>query len=249
MLDTNLLERRINYRNFRKDKYPSADKIIEIIQEALNVAPLTTEVKQFEIDIWGPEYSELKHEFMYTLVTGKEYKKSYRIKRGTYISDEDCIVKNREYYKTHPHMFNRQVEAPYLLGIREESGSRKRSQQNKFTEREQYRKESNLFHQEIAFLTYAISLAANRHEVDAAFCRCHQQKIEAKEYNDLLGKGKKPTILLGLGYYDFDEKSLFERDGDWIEHTEKGGRYNIVTRKRDGYKRNKVGVREIINWK
>ena len=248
MLDTNLLERRINYRNFRKDKYPSIGKITEIIQEALNVAPMTTEVDQFDIDIWGPEYSELKHEFMYTLVTTTEYKKSHRIKNGTYVSDEDCIAKAKEYYKTHPHKFNRQVEAPYLLGMREESGSRKRRHQNRFIDKEQYRWADNLFHEDIAILTYAIALAANRHEVDAAFCRCFNWDIETKE-NDLLRKNKKPIVFLGLGYYDFDEKSLFKRDGDWIEHTEKGGRYNVVTRERDGYKKNKVGAREIINWK
>ena len=56
MLDTKLLERRIQYRNFYKDKYPSKEKIEEIIQEAINVAPLTTEMRGLVIDIYGPEH-------------------------------------------------------------------------------------------------------------------------------------------------------------------------------------------------
>ena len=56
-------------------------------------------------------------------------------------------------------------------------------------------------------------------------------------------------LFVGMGYYNFEEKSLFKRDGDWIEHEEKGGRYNIVTRERDGYKKNKPTMDRMINWK
>ena len=82
MLNTKLLERRINYRNFYKDKYPTREKIEEIIQEAVNVSPLTSEIRDLIIDIYGPEHEEVKHDFMYTAVTTKEYKKRNQQKNG-----------------------------------------------------------------------------------------------------------------------------------------------------------------------
>ena len=238
MLDTKLLERRIQYRNFYKDKYPSKEKIEEIIQEAINVAPLTTEMRGLVIDIYGPEHKELKHDFMYTTVTSNEYKKSTQLKNGTFISDDAWIESAKEYYKTYPHKFNRQLEAPYLLALRWATGGLPFSQ--KF----------DIF-QAVGILGYALTLVANRHEIDSAFCRCYggASFLNVKENNLVKESETKPMLFIGMGYYNFDEKSLFKRDGDWIEHESKGGRYNIVTRERDGYKKNKPTMDRMINWK
>ena len=238
MLDTKLLERRIQYRNFYKDKYPSKEKIEEIIQEAINVAPLTTEMRGLVIDIYGPEHKELKHDFMYTTVTSNEYKKSTQLKNGTFISDDAWIESAKEYYKTYPHKFNRQLEAPYLLSLRW-----CRSKLPSHHEIE--------FVQSVGILGYALTLVANKHEIDSAFCRCYAGSsfLNVKENNLMIKSETKPILFVGMGYYNFEEKSLFKRDGDWIEHEEKGGRYNIVTRERDGYKKNKPTMDRMINWK
>ena len=238
MLNTKLLERRINYRNFYKDKYPTREKIEEIIQEAVNVSPLTTEIRDLIIDIYGPEHEEVKHDFMYTAVTTKEYKKRNQEKNGTFVSDDAWIESAKEHYKTHPHKFNRQLEAPYLLALRWGTGNLPFSQ--KF----------QIF-QAIGILAYALTLVANRHEIDSAFCRCYlgSSYLNVKENNLMIKSETKPILFVGMGYYNFEEKSLFKRDGDWIEHEEKGGRYNIVTRERDGYKKNKPTMDRMINWK
>tara|TARA_Y100001970_G_scaffold14296_1_gene16123 strand:- start:23 stop:739 length:717 start_codon:yes stop_codon:yes gene_type:complete len=238
MLDTKLLERRIQYRNFYKDKYPTREKIEEIIQEAVNVSPLTTEIRDLIIDIYGPEHEEVKHDFMYTAVTTKEYKKSDQLRYGTFVSDDAWIESAKEHYKTHPHKFNRQLEAPYLLALRWATGNLPFSQ--KF-----------IIFQAVGILGYALTLAANRHEIDSAFCRCYggSSFLNVKENNLVKESETKPMLFIGMGYYNFDEKSLFKRDGDWIEHEEKGGRYNIVTRERDGYKKNKPTMDRMINWK
>lgn len=236
MLDTKLLERRINYRNFYKDKYPTREKIEEIIQEAVNVSPLTTEIRDAIIDIYGPEYEEVKHDFMLTTATEKEYKKTSQQRHGTFVSDDAWIEGAKERYKTHPHKFNRQLEAPYLLVLRWATGNLPFS-------------EKFLIFQAIGILGYALTLAANRHEIDSAFCRCYSNSADVKENNLLKKSETKPMLFVGMGYYNFDEKSLFKKDGDWIEHEEKGGRYNIVTRERDGYKKNKPTMDRMINWK
>ena len=236
MIDTKLLERRINYRNFKKDKYPSAEKIEEIIQEAVNVAPLTSELRDVVIDVYGPEHAELKHQFMYTLIAEVEFKKSYQERKGNFISDDDWIKEAKEYYKTNPHKFNRQVEAPYLLALRNRYGKM------------DFNKKLITF-QSVGILGYALSLVANRHEIDSAFCRCYSRSQQVEENSLLINSETKPIMFIGMGYFDFDEKSMFIRDGDWIEHSEKGGRYNIVTRERDGYKKNKPTMDRMINWK
>ena len=241
MLDKKLLERRINYRNFYKDKYPSREKIEEIIQEAIDVSPLTNELKKIAIDIHGPEHSSLKHDLMFTTVSA-ETTESKSFQKKHYDSEEEWIENVKKFYEISPHTFNRQVEAPYLITIRESDPKKTKLYFGDPSKRWYV----DLLYQEVGILSYILALVANRHEVDAAFCRCFQK---TKENNLVNNCETKPILFIGMGYYDFDEKSLFKRDGDWIEHEHKGGRYNIVTRERDGYKKNKPTMDQIINWK
>ena len=102
MLDTNLLERRTNFRRFQQDKYPSREKIEEIVQEAINVAPCHSDVFGFRLDIWGPEHVEEKKILMYTGVCQREKTARHYLKdkRGTY---EDWTKEIVEYHKINHH--------------------------------------------------------------------------------------------------------------------------------------------------
>ena len=256
MLDTNLLERRTNFRRFQQDKYPSREKIEEIVQEAINVAPCHSDVFGFRIEIWGPEHAEEKKILMYTGVTPAKYNAKHylREKRGTY---EEWMEDMVEYHKTDPDMFNTQVQAPYFVVMIE----------NWQDEDHWWNKKNQRFrewrHMKAAgTFMYALGLVANRHELDASYVtRAMLNYLDANVGNPskiVLGFAQNgyPKMLtgIGLGYYDFTpvqgEKTYSNPDEDgWIAHKD-GGRYNIHTRKRDGeYKKFKPSAKDMISWK
>lgn len=242
MLATNLLNRRINYRNFKQDDYPTKEKIEEIVQEAINVAPMRGEIKKLSIDILGPEHSQLKKDYAYTTICEFEHKISGRKQAGTFTTDEDWIADVKKIYETEPELFNNQVKAPYLMVIYCDYVHKDDRDWDHFDYHQMY--------MNTGILLYALGLAANRNEVDTAYCKCYNKTYSGEE-NIILKyeeKDQRVLALVCMGYYDFDEKSLFTRDGDWIEHDE-GGRYNIITRERDGYKTTKPSLDQIINWK
>ena len=256
MLDTNLLERRTNFRRFQQDKYPSREKIEEIVQEAINVAPCHSDVFGFRIEIWGPEHAEEKKILMYTGVTpAKHNAKHYlREKRGTY---EEWMEDMVEYHKTDPDMFNTQVQAPYLV-VLIENWQDESDWWNK--KHQKYRDWRHI--KAAGTFMYALALVANRHELDASFVT--RQMLNSEDANvghpSNIVKGfsmngyPKILTLMGLGYYDFSpvpgEKTYTNPDEDgWITHRN-GGRYNIHTRKRDGeYKKFKPSAKDMISWK
>tara|TARA_B100000902_G_scaffold372457_1_gene399497 strand:+ start:49 stop:762 length:714 start_codon:yes stop_codon:yes gene_type:complete len=237
VLDTNLLERRINCRNFRTDKYPSKEKIQEVIQEAINVAPVKSEVFDFRLEIWGPEHTKVKEDLMWSTVT----KHPYRLGESHYPDYDTWLAETKKYYKTHPQNFNTQVQAPYLFVLVEDKSS--------WTGGQPLVVEDWRSYMNAGIWLYALALAANRHEIDTSYCICCgvsrknpiQRGYSIKKYPRILA-------MMGVGYFDFDKKSLFKRDGDWIEHVD-GGSYNIVTRKRNGYKSRKPNHDDLTVWK
>lgn len=237
MLDTNLLERRINYRNFRNDKYPSKEKIQEVIQEAINVAPVKSEIFDFRLEIWGPEHTKVKEDLMWSTVT----KDRYRQDKSRYPDYDTWLAETKKYYKTHPQNFNTQVQAPYLFALVDDKSS--------WTGGQSLVVDEWRSHMNAGIWLYALALTANRHEIDTSYCICYG----LSKKNPIL-KGHKSDghqrilALMGVGYFDFDKKSLFKRDGDWIEHID-GGLYNIVTRKRNGYKITKPNHDDLTLWR
>ena len=98
---------------------------------------------------------------------------------------------------------------------------------------------------------YALALAANRHEIDTAYCICYGDHEESPILKGYRGNNYPRVLaLMGAGYFDFNKDSLFSNeDGDdWIEHKD-GGLYNTVTRRRDGYKNSKPNYDDLIVWK
>jgi len=241
VLDTNLLERRINYRNFKFDEYPDKDKICEVVQEAINVAPVKSEAFNFKLDIWGPEHTKIKEDFMWSTVTKNPYKKG-QWDKSVHPTKEQWLRETKEYYKDNPENFNTQVQAPYLFALVEDNDSNLNAKTGPVRE---WRTHINA-----GIWLYALALAANRHEIDTAYCICygdHKKNPILKDYR--ANNYPKVLALMGAGYFDFDKKSLFKRDGDWIEHID-GGSYNTVTRKRNGvYKKYKPSAKDMISWR
>ena len=63
-MNENPLTRRINYRNFKKDVYPSRDVVTKIIQDVIIYSPFKGSMKYLDIDVWGPEHSKIKSKFV-----------------------------------------------------------------------------------------------------------------------------------------------------------------------------------------
>lgn len=243
MLDTHLLERRINYRKFKLDEYPDKDKICQVVQEAINVAPVKSEVFNFKLDIWGPEHAQIKEDLMWSTVTKNPYKRG-QWDRSIYSTKERWLRETKEYYKDNPENFNTQVQAPYLFALVEDNDSIWNPRNNK-------RIREWRTHINAGIWLYALALAANRHEIDTAYCICYGDHEESPILKGYRGNNYPRVLaLMGAGYFDFNKDSLFSNeDGDdWIEHKD-GGLYNTVTRKRNGYKIRKPNHDDLTLWR
>ena len=58
------LFRRINFRHFKQDTYPTKEKIEEILQEAINIAPVDKEFFSWRLEIHGPEWAKEKEDLV-----------------------------------------------------------------------------------------------------------------------------------------------------------------------------------------
>ena len=203
MIDTNLLHRRINYRQFKKDVIPPKETIESIIKEAISVTPFKGSFKQASIDVYGANQTELKHNLMLTSST----EQSGTLRHQNYdLTDEQWEIKIKDYYSKHPEEFNTQIEAPYLIAVVENLDYYNYSETN--SKEEIVTK--NAMHNRLAnaarhgALGYGLSLAANRHEVDACFCGCYNRKTEHrfnKLLRDYIDTNRSVLFLIGMGYY------------------------------------------------
>lgn len=250
MIDTNLLDRRINHRHFLKKK-PSKKTIESILQEAINTSPVKGEYFPYKLSVFGPEWSEEKRLMAYDAVANREMKLGYYLDHNR--TEQQWEEDIRKYYETNTGEFNAQIEAPYVVAVVED-----RDRWNPC--KADYPK--YMTDQASGILMYGITLAANRHELDAAFCLC--MSITRKSYMNRMTKEgggitnikMYPQLLgyVGIGYYDWStgtsekDSGQFRRDGDVVEHIN-GGKYNIKTGTREGYKNRKPNLDVLVEWK
>lgn len=237
----NPLYRRINYRNFKKDVYPSRDEVTNIIQDAITLSPFKSSMKYLDIDVWGPEHSKIKSDFVLTTPLAHTGLKRFKNKN---LSDEEWEKKLEDEYEKHPYKFNTQVEAPYLLAFTEDK--------IKHSHRVKFRPDKNVYMRWGMFM-YSVVLCANNRGVDASYCSCFSMKLTTKSNKlctDYKKNGRDILSFIGLGYYDFDtEEDNWKRvDDDHIEHN-LGGTYDIKNRKRDGCKSKKPTIDSMLRWR
>ena len=243
-MNENPLTRRINYRNFKKDVYPSRDVVTKIIQDAIIYSPFKGSMKYLDIDVWGPEHSKIKSEFVLsTPIAGTGLKKH----KNKHLDFDEWDKKLEEEYKKYPYKFNTQVEAPYLLAFIE----------NRNRRAYKFRPDKSVYARWGMFM-YSVVLFANNYGIDASYCGCFHMKRPNKNNKmclDYRKDGKEVLSFIGLGYYDFDRRELnWKRRGeDYIEH-DQGGKYNIKNRERIGCKSNKYKIQKptidsMLRWR
>jgi len=258
MIETNLLHRRINYRQFKKDDVPSKETIESIIKEAIGVTPFKGSFKHTSIVVYGLDQTELKHNL--TLTSSTEQSGTLRHQNNN-LTDEQWEIKVKDHYEKHPEEFNTQLEAPYLIAVVENLDYYKYSETNNkeeiITKNDIHNRLANAVRH--GALGYGLSLVANRHEVDACFCGCFNRKLDHK-FNKLLtdyvDNNRSVLFFIGMGYYDFDAFDggraggyVKSEDGNYLEHNRHGGNYNLNTREREKYKNRKPKYDKFVEWK
>ena len=275
MIETNLLHRRINYRQFKKDVIPPKETIESIIKEAICVTPFKGAFRYANIDVYGPEQAEIKHNLMLTSVTAQSGLLRYQ---NNNINDEEWERRLRNHYKEHPEEFNTQLAAPYLIAVVEnldyythvenlERGWEdvpKPITAGDETAKALIKTKTDIDNRlaiaaRFGAIGYGLSLTANRHEVDACFCGCFDRKLKNNLNRLLLNYSKdnrNVVYLLGMGYYDFDAFDggrmggyVKTEDGENLVHSRHGGLYNIKTRTRTKAKHRKPKYDEFVEWK
>ena len=166
----------------------------------------------------------------------------------------------KDHYKKHPEDFNTQLDAPYLLALIENLDYYTYSETN---DQSEINTKSDMHNRlniasRMGALGYGLSLAANRHEVDASFCGCYNRRVEHrfnKLLNDYTKTNRNVIFLIGMGYYDFDAPEggvmggyVKTDDGNYMEHNRHGGNYNIKTRSREKFKHRKPIYDEFVTW-
>ena len=145
--------------------------------------------------------------------------------------EEDWWDEMESLYEKKPDFFNTQVLAPWVLNIT------KIPYKDAWNPKSEQRGDDQDPMMAGIFM-YALSLTANNHEIDAAFCLCFDKDITTKDLfiNDY---GKTGFGLVCLGIYKFP--------GETYENN--GQRYDTLRRKKIRFKRDKPTVDRITNWK
>lgn len=226
MLMNRALERRVNYKHWDTENIPTRDQIQQIIDEAIKIAPIKNEYFPFNIDVYGPEHAEQKKWVNLATTTKRQYKlENYDGE------EEDWWDEMESLYEKKPDFFNTQVLAPWVLNIT------KIPYKDAWNPKSEQRGDDQDPMMAGIFM-YALSLTANNHEIDAAFCLCFDKDITTKDLfiNDY---GKTGFGLVCLGIYKFP--------GETYENN--GQRYDTLRRKKIRFKRDKPTVDRITNWK
>ena len=162
------MSQRKNVKRFIQSDYPKESIINSIIKSANELAPMKNDIISFHIDIYGPDWLTEKEKLCIQTVCDDEHK-------------ELSLKKIKDLYVRETAYFNHQVKAPYLLV---------------------YRKKSVDIRDDIAAINagihgYAVSLLANRQDIQASFCACFTDKGKT---NKILTSKKEMYFMLGLGY-------------------------------------------------
>ncbi len=257
------LFRRINYRHFKQDDYPTKEKIDEVIQEAINISPVDKEFFSWRLEVHGPEYAAEKADLV--LESGTNYTKdeedniigSY----GIYVpkfGEDRWNEQIRKAYDRQPGSFNCQIQAPYLVSlithksVEDDNPWEFKGYQPK---RRNPGMETYRHYMNMGIFIHGLAMSANNHDIDLSFCKCYSNFRKNSMLN--LESGERVVTLLGLGYYDW---SLAGTEG-YDAHFEKtddpdvvirktGGIYNTKEHTRvEGYKVKKPDLDEILSWK
>tara|TARA_B100000424_G_scaffold30661_1_gene20861 strand:- start:84 stop:869 length:786 start_codon:yes stop_codon:yes gene_type:complete len=257
------LFRRINFRHFQQDNYPTKEKIEEILQEAINIAPVDKEFFSWRLEVHGPEYAEQKAELVLDCSTF--YTKDDNgvdLTPNTYIpkyGEEQWDDQIRKAYKRRPGSFNCQTQAPYLITVVCHKSIFDDEDPDNYVgykpERTHPGMPSYRHCMNMGIFIHSVALAANNHDVDFAFCCCLQRKRNPIVRSIKKNEGEKFVVFLGLGYFDwslagtegYDDQFVKTDDPD-IVRRRTGGVYNIKEHTRTGFKTKKPRPDQIISW-
>ena len=255
------LFRRINFRHFQQDNYPTKEKIEEILQEAINIAPVDKEFFSWRLEIYGPEYAEQKKELV--LDTPTLYSKDDNgvdLTPNSYIpkyGQEQWDNQIRKAFERRPGSFNCQTLAPYLVSVVVHKSIFDDSDTNTYVgykpERAHPGMQSYRHCINMGIFIHSVALAANNHGVDFAFC-CNVHRLVNPIFNSLK-KGEKFIVFLGLGYFDWSlagtegyDDQFVKTDNPDVVKRRTGGVYNIKEHTRSGFKTKKPKPEQIASW-
>ena len=266
MLDLN---RRIQYRHFNQTDIPSKELVGEIIQQAINISPVDREVFSFKIDVWGPEYKDVKHALAIEGVTHK-IKDSEGVSLGSigeYLhrghTEDEWFAKCEEQYLVNPGGFNTQLEAPWVLALNENTTdgwyptrSRGGDRRDLVSGNQRWKHYMNA-----GIFIHGLAIAANDHGVDLAYCNCFSDirdniMMRDQDKNNS-GSENLNLVMMGLGYYDWSvageegyDAHFLKTDQEGIVRRTRGGSYDTINRVRvDGYKDWKPPFEKLVTWK
>ena len=251
------LFRRINYRHFKQDVYPTREKVEQILQEAINISPVDKEYFSWRFEIHGPEYAADKAELV--LESGTN---------GSRDDDGNIVANYLGYTQTHgfdkwyeqvkksyarePGSFNCQIQAPYLISVIAEDDPD--DHEGYIPERRHHSLQKYRHYMNMGIFIHGLALTANSHEIDLSYCKCYSNHRD----NPMLRvEGDHIITLMGLGYYDWSLAGTegytahFEKtDNPDVVARVKGGTYNIKDCTREsGFKHKKPSIDQMLTWK
>jgi len=256
------LFRRINFRHFQQDNYPTKEKIEEILQEAISIAPVDKEFFSWRLEIHGPEWAKEKADLVLDSCTyytrdenGEELiQKPYIDKYGYEKWDEQI----KKAFEKRPGSFNCQLQAPYLITVIVHKSVFDDTDPNTYVgykpERVNPGMPSYRHCINMGIFIHSVALAANNHGVDSAFCGNHRN-YRKNPIVKSIKKGEKFIVFLGLGYFDwslagkegYDDQFIKTDDPDIVKRRT-GGVYNTKEHTRSGFKTKKPKPEQIASW-
>lgn len=256
------LSRRINYRHFKQDAFPTREKIEEILRRAIGISPVDKEFYGWRLEIHGPEFAADKAELVLEAGTGYTRDENgervasylpYTAKYGEVQWDDQI----RKAYVSNPGSFNCQVQAPYLVSlithksVNDEDPCAFEGYQ---PDRQNPCMETYRHYMNMGIFIHGLAMAANEQEVDLSYCKCYSNFRDNPMLR--LEDGERIITLMGLGYYDWSlagkpgYDSHFEKTDDpEIVVRKTGGVYNIKDCTRvSGYKVKKPKLEDMLTW-
>jgi hypothetical protein len=204
------MEERHNFRYFKYDEYPPRSVIEDILAQSHSLTPIKNNSWHFQIKVYGPEFAEDKRHLCLQTCCNHEEVKLYRkggVKESR-IGELDAIYEQREQssFRWRTHQFNDQVRAPYLLVYQYHPFKRVKQRSEKEPD-----DPLTIATISAAMHGYVTSVVANKHKVQASFCRCFYDN--QYNFNRITADGLRADNLiffLGLGYQDVN--ACIDRD-------------------------------------
>lgn len=224
-----ILKKRSNISFFREDKIPEKSLIDDILAKAHTLTPHKNNFYHYEVEVYGPEYTEEK-KYTALATVCSESKEKYSNKNATpedfielekiynfWLDRHNNMKNNKDYNEMRKKIdkihFNNQVRAPYLLVYSKRDKLLTESQKNHpyyqngklhsvFNVNANQR--SNMWLIQAGMHSIITSALALDNGLDASFCKCFFYNTSI--HSNILRKAKRRpgdiAFLLGLGYKD-----------------------------------------------